>query len=551
MTDTLDIVTLALSSATPSTTVLQAALKTCQLELQNARHQIRQLQLENEALKAVSSLSTSSSHRSSEAPAWIKASILVPFRQDIITCSKKLAAMEEFWGYENAFLRPYPNQVPTIRERYESVEAYTQYVTSLLYMYFPTNLHPSIENLVAFKDAVLCQSSEFRSTLVSNARKGGPVIYSGLDILPECWQRSCSRQKEPSCLQLLTWNADAKPLKYDLYPPILHLDVSRKSSPLFYNSALIKTARLTLFGSTALAGDKLSTNSSGMKWGLLKTTSGLIAGSASIVTFLLSGDQVFEPMGKFTGINYSWQFYKRKQLLDETAHEESTQALFRYWDKHVFAGAPHHVHQPTSISQPTNTPTNAIDEQEEARRAFVMHSHSEESDGEIFEWPQDTYTELDMIGDTARETHSSISSSLHTPSIPSPTPAMHGQLHASNSHITRPPSPEIYSALTAISAHSATTRRSTRSPLAMGTMMAFTPTISTSKPVPDEPTNPEISHNTTQDPIPPIIEEPTMHTEAPAPTRGRGRGGRGRGKANHSSSDGIQVPVRATRSQKV
>ncbi|KAF9456259.1 hypothetical protein BDZ94DRAFT_1276111 [Collybia nuda] len=470
----------------PSTTVLQAALKTCQLKLQNARHQICQLQLENEALKAVSSSSTSSSHRSSEAPAWIKASILVPFRQDIITRLEKLAAMEEFWGYKNAFLQPYPNQVPTIREHYKSV-------TLLLYMYFPTNLHPSFENLVAFKDAVLCQSSEFCSTLVSNACKGGLVIYSGLDILPECWQHSCSCQKEPSCLQLLTWNADAKPLKYDL-----------KSLPLFYNSALIKVRMLDFH---SLAGDKLLTNSSGMKWGLLKTTSGLISGSASIVTFLLSGDQVFEPMGKIMGINYSWQFYKQKQ-----------QALFRYWDKHVFTGAPHHVHQPTSISQPTNTPTNAIDEQEEAHHAF---------------------------------THSSISSSLHTPSIPSPTPAMHGQLHASNSHITRPPSPEIYSALTAISAHSATTRCSTRSPLAMGTMMAFTPTISTSKPVPDKPTNPKISHNTTQDPIPPIIEEPTMHTKAPAPTQGQGRGGRGQGKANHSSSDGIQVPVRATRSQKV
>ncbi|KAF9459913.1 hypothetical protein BDZ94DRAFT_983193 [Collybia nuda] len=281
---TLDIVSLALSSSTPSTTVLQAALKTCQLELQNARHQIRQLQLENEALRAKSSSSTSISHRSSEAPAWIKASILVPFRQDIITRSKKFSAMEEFWGYENAFLQPCPNLVPTIQERYESVDAYNRYVTSLLYTYFPTNLHPSIESLVAFKDAVLCQASEFRSTLVSNARKGGPVIYTGLNIPPVCWQRSCSRQHESSCLRLLTWNPEAKPLKYDLYPPILHLDVSRKSSPLFYNSALIKTARLTLFGSTALSGEKLSTNSSGMKWGPLKTTSGLIAGSASIVS---------------------------------------------------------------------------------------------------------------------------------------------------------------------------------------------------------------------------------------------------------------------------
>jgi hypothetical protein len=101
---------------------------------------------------------------------------------------------------------------------------------------------------------------------------------------------------------------------------------------------------------------------------------------------------VFEPTGKVTGIQYSVQFHQRKQLLEETAHEETTKRLFRYWNKHVFAGAPKHVHQPELDSRPGHPLSDIADEQEEAQHALAQNPR-EESDGEVFNWDDDFYSE--------------------------------------------------------------------------------------------------------------------------------------------------------------
>jgi hypothetical protein len=131
------------------------ALKTCQLELQQACKEICQLEIKNKTLKATSSSSLNSGSRhGGDSSGWLKNPILLPFKQEIITFAKKVAVLEELWSNKNMFLQPRPDVAPSLKERYLSTEAYNCYVMYMLYTYLPVKLHPHLANLVAFKDAV-------------------------------------------------------------------------------------------------------------------------------------------------------------------------------------------------------------------------------------------------------------------------------------------------------------------------------------------------------------------------------------------------------------
>jgi hypothetical protein len=139
------------------------------MQLQEAHDKIRQLKIENETLKAASpSSSNSGSRRVGDSTNWLKSPLLFPFKQEIIAFAKKVAVLEELWSNENAFLQPCPAVAPSLMERYSKTEAYNCYVTNMLYTYLPSKLHPSLENLVAFKDAVSFEFLMFYNLKISH-----------------------------------------------------------------------------------------------------------------------------------------------------------------------------------------------------------------------------------------------------------------------------------------------------------------------------------------------------------------------------------------------
>ncbi|KAF9455463.1 hypothetical protein BDZ94DRAFT_1327555 [Collybia nuda] len=292
--DALEFASLALDTASPSLAVLQSALKSCQIELQQAREEIRQLKIENETLKARTSISTASTLTSASTSAlsggrvitWLKSPRLHHRAQDIINFAKKVAAMEELWLSESVFMQPYPTTVPTLAERHASPDAYNHYIVHMLYANLDPSMHQFFEHLPAFRDGVLHQQTEFRSAVVSSGRKHLLQIMAGFNIPAACSQRTHDCSQEPVCVRLLSWTHSAThdTIKYDLYPPLVYEDINNKKSRLFYQPALMRIARIILFGPTALTKLALPPKSSGLKWGVIKTTPGLILVCVTIVS---------------------------------------------------------------------------------------------------------------------------------------------------------------------------------------------------------------------------------------------------------------------------
>lgn len=256
--------------------------------------------------------------------------------------------------------------------------------------------------------------------------------------------------------------------------------------------------------------------------------------------FLLSADQAFEPTGRKTKIPYSAQYHQRKRLLEESANEPATQALFKHWDEFVFAGVPPHVH---NTEDPEN-PLSDIDEQEEARRALARNDFVA-PDAETFNWDEDLESEPGAIlGEVVIQPNiipSSVSSMVRgtqVPQVPQP-PVL--SLAESITHESTPTS--------ALSARPVTTRRPTRSP---SVTVAFAPTLSASEAMAPEVPGSDGPSGVARNLADMEIVDHDVCAELPNSARGgrgRGRGARARGAPRGRAVVTDSAP-RATRSRK-
>ncbi|KAG5720317.1 hypothetical protein E4T56_gene14665 [Termitomyces sp. T112] len=141
-------------------------------------------------------------------------------------------------------------------------------------------------------------------------------------------------------------------LKYNMFCPILYFDPKKLDlSSMSKNAVLKRIDWFLLFGlgSLIIAG-KLSLNAIGMKWGSIRTTSGLILACVNIAVYLLSGNKEFAATGKITTIPDSTTFCECKQFINQMAsdHRSWVSQLFAKWDSVVFEGVPDAIHYPNT-----------------------------------------------------------------------------------------------------------------------------------------------------------------------------------------------------------
>ncbi|KAG6824288.1 hypothetical protein H0H92_007326 [Tricholoma furcatifolium] len=281
----------------PNVSLLQSALKTCQIALEQERNTVKHLSIELETLKvashgSLSHLSSSDASKQTGQVAWLSHLRLLPYKVEIVKHAKKFGLLRQIWPDEDAFLKPRPSSpIATLQDTHVSkdaaAEAYTQYSTLKLYPIMPNVFHAYIGDLLAFRDAILYQVQSMRSTGITNLRKFTPLIFAGLGVQDHCSAQSYARSKDQSCLSLISNNPHAQKLKYNLFCPIIYADIKgKKPIDMFLNIALMKIGRFLLFGPGSLSG-KVSPNASGMKWGPIKTTSGLISASVNMFFFYL------------------------------------------------------------------------------------------------------------------------------------------------------------------------------------------------------------------------------------------------------------------------
>ncbi|KAG6805650.1 hypothetical protein H0H92_014595, partial [Tricholoma furcatifolium] len=121
-----------------------------------------------------------------------------------------------------------------------------------------------------------------------------------------------------------------------------------------------------------------------MKWGPIKTTSGLISASVNMAVFLLSGDTEYAATGKITGIQYSSTFRERKVWIEQMLKSNDVWAsrVLSQWDEVVFDGISSTVHQ-SSGSQEVDEQFLA---QQSLMRATQQFTDPDDSEGEAFDW---------------------------------------------------------------------------------------------------------------------------------------------------------------------
>lgn len=108
------------------------ALRVCQIALQEALDESQKLQIKNETLKAAASGPSSSSSAKGKGVSWAKSELLVPHAKELIKEAKRFVVMHKLWPHKNAFLKPCSTMMPTVEERYRSLEAYTSYIKLLV-----------------------------------------------------------------------------------------------------------------------------------------------------------------------------------------------------------------------------------------------------------------------------------------------------------------------------------------------------------------------------------------------------------------------------------
>ncbi|KAH9992999.1 hypothetical protein BJV74DRAFT_884542 [Russula compacta] len=186
-----------------------------------------------------------------------------------------------------------------------------------------------------FKDGVDSQ----QSTALNHARTLMPLVLKDYNLPLEYFQAGVDRSTIPEIKTLLGFNDHKK--KYSIFPPILYKDCEDDPAGLFLNTSLPMLYRGLIFGTSSINGktaSKAMNGTIGRLWGLTRITEGGIAGTAIMICFTLSPDVDFSCIGAKSGIEYEKNFNRYKWLLVTKRDTPQVQAIFKFFNKIVFAG---------------------------------------------------------------------------------------------------------------------------------------------------------------------------------------------------------------------
>ncbi|KAG6819275.1 hypothetical protein H0H93_013526 [Arthromyces matolae] len=291
---------------------------------------MKKLQQENYALKR-------------EIKAGLVYSRSLPYESQIKNSAEHYTIFYQLWADETAFKQRRPIPYPTLRgvqlpTKELEMLLYKACIINELYICVPLEFHHHLEESSILRDAFLHQMTSYRYFMAITLEELAPDIFASLDLPSTIWAVEHDRSKDPLCLALLSTEAATE---HNLCP-VLYLDPNVICpTEVFQNSSLLKIARVLLFGPGSLQeGAALTPDSSSLEWGAITVTAGLIAASATMAVYLLSGDKEFVACGEKTSICYDQAFRQRKQYIEQMSSNQWMEHIFATWNVSVFDGAP-------------------------------------------------------------------------------------------------------------------------------------------------------------------------------------------------------------------
>ncbi|KAF8268766.1 hypothetical protein EI94DRAFT_1700013 [Lactarius quietus] len=273
---------------------LRKALKDAQLKYQSLFHRYKALQTKYNASKSTKSAPAKKGRRS----------MLSGEDKEITLARGRFSFAFELWVDDPVFERDCPSGLdPLTPERYRTKHAEELAITAELYDSLPLHLQEALADprrRTSFKKIFLQQVKQERANTVHTARLVAGEIFN---LSPMYFRSQFDRADIPELQELLT-DTRRPEEKYPRWPAMLFPNRDCENTNAFAVEELPKTI---LHGVSSLGGDPAGRRAPRASlWGITKTTPGMIALAATILTFVCGPDQVFSEKSKGPS-NVGWR----------------------------------------------------------------------------------------------------------------------------------------------------------------------------------------------------------------------------------------------------
>ncbi|KAH9959377.1 hypothetical protein BGW80DRAFT_1464759 [Lactifluus volemus] len=311
---------------------LREALRKTQLDNQNLTQKYKALKLRCSQLESTIKSTRTKKGRKSD---------LSGEDREITHAGGRFALIGELWVDAAILKFDRPMSVdPLNPARYESPREGEFAILAEVYESLPEHLQQALSDKkrqASFITTFHASLNQERANTIATARRIAGTI---LDLDGKYFD---SRYDRTTVLELNELLHDpGKPgERYPLWPPLLFPLGDCRSKFPFQVEALPKLLKGILFGISAIHGETTGRRPGRSSlWGVTKTTPGMIAGAATVLTFVCGPDTTFNGNGRCqSGVNWKNRFslYKRAILHFPSAYRS---CLLSWYDQRVFDTVP-------------------------------------------------------------------------------------------------------------------------------------------------------------------------------------------------------------------
>ncbi|KAH9021899.1 hypothetical protein EDB85DRAFT_2152089 [Lactarius pseudohatsudake] len=307
---------------------LHTVLKDTQLKYQKLERRFKTLRTKYNSLKSSKSANVKKARK-----------VLVGNEKEIALAGGRFSFAYELWVDDSIFHIDRPEGVDPLNVgRYNTALTQKVAVAAELYGSLPPYLQEELADQrrrKSFMDIFLHQLKQERANTISTARRVAGEIL-GVDT--GLFRSKVDRSKIKKLQDLLvdTQNPNSED-KYPALAAVLFPSRDCSSTSPFAVEELPLFLKTILFGASSLGGDPAGNRApKSSLWGLKKTTPGMIALAATVITFVCGPDTMFSEKTKGpTNVEWGNRFLAYKQMVLRLPPDYYT-FLLSWYDKRIF-----------------------------------------------------------------------------------------------------------------------------------------------------------------------------------------------------------------------
>ncbi|KAI0739988.1 hypothetical protein C8Q80DRAFT_1274996 [Daedaleopsis nitida] len=228
-----------------------------------------------------------------------------------------------------------PERYPQATEDGDNID-FSRYEDGLLadlYHHVPASMHHVMRSPKIFQELFTKGVNASRSTVTNRVRSNAPAIY-GLDS-------TIFRKRKPlhpELLRRLKWDLNVE--GYPKLPPVLYSQFTLDRNGLFISDTMVNILSVICLGERSITSERTSGTPPvfAKKWGLTKTTPGMIALAATMAVYGCTDDKEFGMNGNSSHIDYRELYFRVKCMLSTMCETTWGKRVFKFYNDRLFPG---------------------------------------------------------------------------------------------------------------------------------------------------------------------------------------------------------------------